>query len=53
MIDIDERRLDVELPDDVIAERIATYRPPEPTYTRGVMAKYADAVSSASLGAIT
>lgn len=53
VIDIDERRLDVELPDDVIAERIAAYRPPEPTYTRGVMAKYADAVSSASLGAIT
>jgi hypothetical protein len=26
---------------------------PEPLYTRGVMAKYAAAVSSASLGAIT
>lgn len=52
-IDIEERRLDVDLPEGVIAERIASYEPPPPVYDRGVMAKYAEAVSSASLGAIT
>ncbi len=52
-IDIESRKLEVDLTDEVIAERIAAYRSPEPAYTRGVMAKYADAVSSASLGAIT
>jgi dihydroxy-acid dehydratase len=52
-IDIESRKLEVDLSDEVIAERIAAYRSPEPAYTRGVMAKYADAVSSASLGAIT
>jgi dihydroxy-acid dehydratase len=52
-IDIDARRLDVALPDDEIAKRLADYRPPEPQFTNGVMAKYARTVSSASLGAVT
>lgn len=52
-IDIEARKLEVDLSDEEIAERIAAYRPPPPAYTRGVLAKYADAVSSASLGAIT
>jgi dihydroxy-acid dehydratase len=52
-IDIDARRLDVALPDDEIAKRLAGYRPPEPQFTNGVMAKYARTVSSASLGAVT
>lgn len=52
-IDIEARKLEVDLTDEVIAERIAEYVPPPPVYDRGVMAKYADAVSSASLGAIT
>jgi dihydroxy-acid dehydratase len=52
-IDIDARRLDVALPDDEIAKRIAGYQPPAPAYTSGVMAKYARSVSSASEGAVT
>jgi dihydroxy-acid dehydratase len=51
--DVEGRRLDVALPDDEIAKRIAHYRPPEPHYTNGVMAKYARSVSSASEGAVT
>ena len=51
--DVEGRRLDVALPDDEIARRIADYRPPEPHYTSGVMAKYARSVSSASEGAVT
>jgi dihydroxy-acid dehydratase len=52
-IDIDARRLDVDLPDEEIAKRVAAYDPPEPRYKRGVMAKYAASVSSASEGAVT
>jgi dihydroxy-acid dehydratase len=52
-IDIDARRLDVDLPDEEIARRVEAYDPPEPRYKRGVMAKYAASVSSASEGAVT
>jgi dihydroxy-acid dehydratase len=52
-IDVDSRRLDVELPDHEIAARVAAYQsPPTPDGT-GVLAKYAKLVSSASEGAIT
>jgi dihydroxy-acid dehydratase len=52
-VDIDNRRLDVDLSVEEIDGRVEAYKVPEPLYTRGVMAKYAAAVSSASLGAIT
>jgi dihydroxy-acid dehydratase len=52
-LDIDARRLDVDLPDDEVARRVEAYEPPEPRYKRGVMAKYAASVSSASEGAVT
>jgi dihydroxy-acid dehydratase len=52
-IDIDARRLDVDLSDEEIAKRVESYEPPEPRYRRGVMAKYAASVSSASEGAVT
>jgi dihydroxy-acid dehydratase len=51
--DVAGRRLDVELSDEQIASRVAAYRPPEPRYRTGVMAKYARSVGSASAGAIT
>jgi dihydroxy-acid dehydratase len=53
VFDVEARRLDVELSDDEIANRVAGYEPPTPVYTNGVMAKYARSVSSASEGAIT
>jgi dihydroxy-acid dehydratase len=52
-LDIDSRRLDVDLTDEEIAKRVEAYEPPEPRYKRGVMAKYAASVSSASEGAVT
>jgi dihydroxy-acid dehydratase len=52
-LDIDARRLDVDLTDEEIAKRVEAYEPPEPHYKRGVMAKYAASVSSASQGAVT
>jgi dihydroxy-acid dehydratase len=52
-IDVPSRRLDVELSDADIQERLRTWSAPAPRYTRGVMAKYARLVSSASEGACT
>lgn len=52
-IDIEARRLDVELSDAEIAARLARWQEPAPRYTSGVFAKYALLVSSASEGAIT
>jgi dihydroxy-acid dehydratase len=52
-LDIDARRMDVDLSDEVIAARIAEYEAPEPAFPRGVMTKYAHTVSSASHGAVT
>jgi dihydroxy-acid dehydratase len=50
--DVAGRRLDVDLPDDEIAARVAAYEPPPPAYRQGVMAKYAKLVSSAAEGAV-
>ncbi len=52
VIDVKARRLDVELSEKDIEARLARWRPPEPRYTRGVMAKYAKLVSSAAQGAV-
>jgi dihydroxy-acid dehydratase len=51
--DVEARRLDVALSDEEIAKRVAEYQAPPPLYERGVMAKFAATVSSASRGAVT
>jgi dihydroxy-acid dehydratase len=51
-LDVEARRLDVDLSDDEVARRVEAYRPPEPPYATGAMAKYARLVSSASEGAV-
>ena len=51
--DVEARRLDLDLTDEQIAQRLAEYEPPAPHYTSGVMAKYARSVSSAAQGAVT
>ena len=53
VIDIDSRRLDVELSDQELRDRLSAWKPPAPRYTSGVFAKYAAMVSSASEGAVT
>src|SRR5947208_3414762 len=53
VVDIEGRRLDVALSEAEIAERLSNWAEPAPHYTRGVFAKYATLVSSASEGAIT
>ncbi|HSL97738.1 MAG TPA: dihydroxy-acid dehydratase [Candidatus Deferrimicrobiaceae bacterium] len=53
VIDVEARRLDLDVPDEVLAERRARWEPLAPRYAGGVMAKYAATVSSASEGAVT
>ena len=52
-IDIEARRLDIDVTADELATRLAAWTPPAPHYTSGVFAKYAALVSSAADGAIT
>ena len=51
--DIKARELRVELSEEELKKRRAHWHPPLPRYQKGVMAKYARQVSSASEGAIT
>jgi dihydroxy-acid dehydratase len=52
-IDALKNRIDVNLSDAEIAARKAAWTQPSPRYTRGVLAKYAKLVSTASEGAVT
>jgi dihydroxy-acid dehydratase len=52
-IDANKRVLTLGLPEKDIAARLAKWKAPAPAYTRGVLAKYAKQVSTASLGAVT
>jgi dihydroxy-acid dehydratase len=52
-IDVESRRMDVDLDDDEIARRLAAYEPPPNPDRSGVLAKYAALVGSASEGAVT
>ena len=52
-IDAERRELTLALPAKVLAARRRAWRKPAPRYTRGVLAKYAAHVTSASLGAVT
>ena len=51
--DIDARTLDLEVDEAEIARRLEEWTPPPQRWERGVFAKYARSVSSASEGAIT
>jgi dihydroxy-acid dehydratase len=53
VFDVGRRELNVELSDDEIRKRLASWKQPEARYRTGVMAKYARQVSSAALGAVT
>ena len=51
-IDIPSRTLDLLVSEDELARRRADFSPLPPRYTRGVLAKYAKLVGSASRGAV-
>jgi dihydroxy-acid dehydratase len=52
-IDINQRKLEVEVNDATLKQRMASWKAPKPRYTTGVFAKYGALVHSASEGAIT
>ena len=51
-IDIPNGKLDVELSDDEIKERLSTWTAPEPRITKGYLGRYAKLVTSAAEGAV-
>lgn len=52
-IDAESNTVSIGLTDSQIADRLARWEKPSPRYTRGVLAKYAASVASASEGAVT
>lgn len=53
VFDIEARKLEMEVPAEEIAKRMAGWAPPPPNYPSGVFGKYARLVSSAAEGAVT
>jgi dihydroxy-acid dehydratase len=51
-VDIPNRRLDVLVDDDVLAQRRSTWQPIAPRYPTGALGKYAKLVGSAERGAV-
>ena len=52
VLDVDARRLDLEVPEAELARRRDGWKAPAPRYERGALAKYARLVSSAAQGAV-
>lgn len=53
IIDVENERLDIKLPEEEIKNRLRKWSPPQPRYKSGLLAKYASLVSQASMGAVT
>ena len=52
-IDANKQLLQLNVPDDELAKRRAAWKQPKPRFTKGLLAKYAYLVSTATKGAIT
>ena len=52
-LDIQNRTIDVEVPQSALRDRLSKWKAPEPHYRSGVFAKYIALVGSASEGALT
>jgi dihydroxy-acid dehydratase len=52
VIDVPNRRLDVELGEEELSRRLREWRPPAPRYMSGVLSKYAKLVGSSAQGAV-
>ncbi|WP_339618192.1 dihydroxy-acid dehydratase [uncultured Gilvimarinus sp.] len=52
-IDAENAQISINIPDAEIRKRLESWQRPAPRYTRGVLAKFAKTVSSASEGAVT
>jgi dihydroxy-acid dehydratase len=52
-LDIEKRVIDLDVPHEVVQQRLAKWKTPEPHYRSGVFAKYIALVGSAAEGAVT
>lgn len=52
-VDVEDRRLDVDVDEDEFDRRRGAWEKPESRYTHGVLAKYGNAFDSAANGAVT
>ena len=52
-INAETKKIDLEIPEEELRERLRAWTPRRPNATRGLLAKYAKLVSSASRGAVT
>ena len=52
-IDAEKNTIDLKISKAELLERLKAWKQPKPKYPRGVLAKYADQVKSASVGAVT
>ena len=52
-IDAETREITVELSEEALAERRATWTAPKPKYEKGILKKYRKLVSTASTGCVT
>jgi len=52
-VDADQGVINIDIPQDELAKRLAAWKPREPRYKTGVFAKYCALVASASEGAVT
>ncbi len=52
VIDVEKRRLDVEISEEELRRRLKNWSPPPPRYERGVLARYSRLAASASKGAV-
>ncbi|MDQ2075102.1 dihydroxy-acid dehydratase [Marinimicrobium sp. ABcell2] len=53
IIDAEANQITLDISDEEMQQRKSRWQPPEPRYTRGVLAKFARTVCSASEGAVT
>jgi dihydroxy-acid dehydratase len=52
IINVLERRIDLDVPEEVLARRRKAWKPLEPRVKKGYLARYASMVSSADKGAV-
>lgn len=52
VIDIPNRKLDINITEELLAKRKAKWTPPKPKITQGMLARYARCVTSADKGAV-
>jgi dihydroxy-acid dehydratase len=53
LLDIENRKIELEIPAEELASRLKTWKAPEAKYTSGVFQKYVRLVGSAAQGAVT